>query len=75
MFRSEEEISRRSFCWWHLKNLNNFYVRYIRNGFRTLPTSKVDFFVMTVNDMQYFYINECVFVVQGLKYQVKSMYA
>ena len=40
-----------------------------------MPTSKFDFFVMIVKDMQYFYIDYYVFVVQGLEYEVKRTYA
>ena len=40
-----------------------------------LPASKFVFFVMILNEMHYFYIDECVVVIQGLEYQVKSMYA
>ena len=56
MFRSQEKFLPVIFN--KLSNIKQlFYVRYIRNGFRTMPTSKFDFFVMIVKDMQYFYID------------------
>ena len=38
-----------------------FYVGYIRSGFRTQPTSKVELFVMILNGMQYLYRLICIY--------------